>query len=90
MMIRPSAALRNDYAGISELAKSTSEPIFITNNGEGELVLMSIEAYEKKEQLLKLRMRLIQAEEERLSGAPTMSLEEARKMLRERIHEAHD
>ena len=55
MMIRPSAALRNDYAGISELAKSTSEPIFNTKNGEGDLVLMSIEAYERREQMLALR-----------------------------------
>ena len=90
MMIRPSAILRNDYASISELAKKTNEPIYITKNGEGDLVVMSIEAFERKEQLLKLRMRLIQAEEERLSGAPTMSVEETRKMLRERIHEVQD
>ena len=47
MMIRPSAALRNDYATISELAKTTQEPIYITKNGEGDLVVMSIEAYER-------------------------------------------
>ena len=90
MMIRPSAALRNDYAGISELAKSTGEPIFITKNGEGDLVLMSIEAYERREQLMKLRMRLMRSEQQRLSGAPTMTTEEVRKMLRDRIHEVQD
>ncbi len=90
MMIRPSAALRNDYAGISELAKSTSEPIFITKNGEGDLVLMSIEAYERREQLMKLRMRLMRSEQQRLSGAPTMTTEEVRKMLKDRIHEVQD
>lgn len=89
-MIRPSAALRNDYAGISELAKSTNEPIFITKNGEGDLVLMSIEAYERREQLMKLRMRLMQSEQQRLSGAPTMTTEEVRKMLRDRIREVQD
>ena len=90
MMIRPSAALRNDYASISELAKKTQEPIFITKNGEGDLVVMSIEAYEMQQQLMKLRMRLIKAEEERLSGATTLNSDEVRKMLRDRLHEAHD
>ena len=36
MQIRPSSALRNDYNAISELAKKTGEPVFITNKGEGD------------------------------------------------------
>ena len=87
MIIRPSAALRNDYAGISELAKSTSEPIFITKNGEGDLVLMSIEAYERREQMLALRDSILKAEEERLAGAPTINLEDAWEQLRRRADE---
>lgn len=87
MMIRPSAALRNDYAAISELAKTTQEPIYITKNGEGDLVVMSIEAYERKEELMKLRAKLMKAEEQRLSGAPTMSLDEVDQMLEKRLHE---
>ena len=90
MMIRPSAALRNDYTGISELAKSTNEPIFITKNGEGDLVVMSIEAYERREQLMKLRARLMAAEAERLSGAPTMSFDEVNAMLERRLYEVQD
>lgn len=35
MIIKPSAALRNDYATISKLAKETKEPIYMTKNGEG-------------------------------------------------------
>lgn len=46
MIIKASAALRNDYASISNLAKESNEPIYITKNGEGDMVLMSIEAYE--------------------------------------------
>lgn len=45
---------------------------------------MSMEAYEKREQALNLRAKIIRAEEERLSGAKTRSIEEARKELRER------
>ncbi|MFR8172694.1 MAG: type II toxin-antitoxin system prevent-host-death family antitoxin [Marvinbryantia sp.] len=87
MIIKASAALRNDYAAISNLAKETKEPIYITKNGEGDLVLMSIDAFEKREQLLSLRARVLQAEQERIDGAETLSVSEARKRLRERIHE---
>ena len=36
MQIRPSSALRNEYTQISELAKASGEPIFITNKGEDD------------------------------------------------------
>lgn len=88
MLIKASAALRNDYATISALAKETKEPIYITKNGEGDLVLMSIDAFEKREQMLQLRARLLQAEQERIDGQPTISVSEARKRLRERASEA--
>ena len=78
MIIKASAALRNDYASISNLAKESNEPIYITKNGD---------AYEKREQLLQLRAKVLQAEQERIDGAPTMSVAEARKKLRERLSE---
>ena len=65
MIIKASAALRNDYASISNLAKQTNEPIYITKNGEGDGVFMNIDAFEKREQALDLRAKIIQAEEER-------------------------
>ena len=84
MIIKASAALRNDYSTISNMAKQTKEPIYITKNGEGDLVLMSIEAFEKREQVLQLRAKILQAEQERLDGAETISVSEARRRLRER------
>lgn len=84
MIIKASASLRNDYTSISSLAKKTNEPIFITKNGEGDGVFMSINAFEKREQTLELRAKIMQAEEERLSGAKTKSINEARKELRDR------
>lgn len=87
MLIKASAALRNDYATISALAKETKEPIYITKNGEGDLVLMSIDAFEKREQMLQLRAKVLQAEQERMDGEPTISVSGARKRLRERASE---
>lgn len=87
MLIKASAALRNDYASISALAKETKEPIYITKNGEGDMVLMSIDAFEKREQLLQLRSKVLQAEQERINGEKTMSVSETRKRLRERASE---
>lgn len=84
MIIKASASLRNDYASISDLAKETCEPIYITRNGEGDGVYMNIDAFEKREQLLNLRERVLQAEQERIAEAPTLSIAEARKKLLER------
>ena len=45
--IRPSADLRNNYNEISEFCQKHSEPVFITKNGRGDVVILSIEAYER-------------------------------------------
>ena len=86
MIIKASASLRNDYQRISNMAKTTKEPIYITKNGEGDLVIMDINAFERREQILQLRAKVLQAEQERLEGAKTISISDARDKLRERIN----
>ena len=81
MNIRPSAAIRQNYNEIADLCRKTAEPVFLTKNGEGDLVVMSIEAFEQREESLKLRAKLEIAEAARLSGAPAYTLEESRKRL---------
>ena len=76
MIIMPSTSLRNQYNDISEKCKSTGEPIYLTKNGEGDLVVMSIEAFEKKQALLELKERLLNIELEQKNGAKYYSVEE--------------
>ena len=76
MMIRPSSALRNEYTQISELAKASGEPIFITNKGEDDGVFMSMEAFEAREKMYRHRDQVYLAEVSRLNGEPTFTQEE--------------
>lgn len=45
--IRPISDLRNNFTEISKIVRETSEPVFLTKNGYGEMVVMSFEAYER-------------------------------------------
>ena len=81
VIIKSSTALRNDYSSISNLANESSEPIYITKNGDGDIVVMGIDAFERREQEYKLKLKLAEAELSRLRGEPTISLEEARSRL---------
>ena len=44
MNIRPSAAIRQNYNEIADMCRKTEEPVFLTKNGEGDLVVMDIES----------------------------------------------
>ena len=81
MIIKSSTSLRNDYGKISAQAHESGEPIYITKNGEGDIVVMSIAAFEKREQLMTLKLRLALSEQSLAKGEPAISLAEARERL---------
>ena len=48
MMIRPATALRNNYDSMVKLSTEKQEPIYLTRNGEGEMVFLPIDLWEKE------------------------------------------
>ncbi len=88
MNIRPSAAIRQNYNEIADLCRRTAEPIFLTKNGEGDLVVMDIETYNRREKMLKLREELLAVEEDRMRGSKGYSVDQVAQMMRDAIKEA--
>jgi len=78
--IRPISDLRNKSQEISKICHDTGEPVFITKNGEGDLVVMSLAAYERDQARLKLYRLLGEAEEDVRSGDRGTSVAKMRKV----------
>ena len=70
-----------------KLAKEKQEPIFLTRNGEGEMVFLPLELWEKREAELNLLTELLRREENRLAGAKTASQQQMRAMTGELLDE---
>ncbi|MHB8124725.1 MAG: type II toxin-antitoxin system Phd/YefM family antitoxin [Desulfitobacteriaceae bacterium] len=84
--IRPISDLRNNANDISEFCHKTREPIFITKNGVGDMVVMSVETYERQQALISLYAKLAEAEEEIANGAEGEDFFEVVKQLRNSVH----
>ena len=79
--IRPIADLRNT-AKISELCHARREPLFITKNGYGDLVVMSIEAYEEMIETARTDAAISEAEKEYATDGVLLDAREALSSLR--------
>ena len=88
--IRPSAAIRKNYNEISKLCKDTGAPVYLTKNGSGDLVVMDMEAFSRRESMLKLRETLLRSDEQRISGNPGRSIDDVTQMMRDAIREVGD
>ncbi len=87
-VIKPISDLRNKSNEISKIAHEVDEPIFITKNGEGDLVVMSMTHYSKMQLKMELMGKLAVAQAQRASGEKGKSLDQVVKSLRKRIRES--
>jgi prevent-host-death family protein len=83
--IRPVSDLRNNFADISRTVHETAEPVFLTKNGYGDMVVMRIEAYERNLFESEIYFKLKEAELEAKSNDKRYSHEEVFSDLKARI-----
>ena len=83
--IRPVSDLRNNFAEISKIVHETAEPVFLTKNGYGDMVVMSIEAYERKLFASEIYFKLKEAELEAKTTDQRFSHQEVFADLRARF-----
>lgn len=76
MNIYPSDSFCNNYNELVDICKKTTKPIFLTKDNKIDLVVMDIETYNRREQMLKLREELLTVEEDRISGRKGCTLDE--------------
>ena len=68
LTVKPSSVIRSDYKKFSELCHETDDPVLITNNGENDLVVMSHEAFCRREAWYRLQMKLAVADQQMAEG----------------------
>ena len=84
--IRPISDLRNSANEISDFCRQTREPVYITRNGTGDMVVMNIEEYERDQALIDLYGKLAVAEQEIAADAEGEDFLSVAKRLRENLH----
>ena len=84
--IRPISELRNSANEISDFCRQTREPVYITRNGTGDMVILSMEEFERQQALIDLYGKLAIAEQEISDGAEGEDFLSLAKSLRERVH----
>lgn len=88
MMIRSATALRNDYDGMVKLSTEKQEPIYLTRNGDGEMVFLPIELWEKRQAELELFAEMLRREQNKLAGARMYSTSDLRADVEDILRES--
>jgi len=76
----------NNANDISEFCHLQREPVFITKNGVGDMVVMSVETYERQQALLTLYTKLVESEAEIANGDEGEDFFEVARKLRNGVH----
>ena len=84
-VIKPSSELRKNYNAVADICRKRKIPVFLTRNGEGDMVIMDIETYSRREEDLALAQRLAAAEIARGSGMNGVSIDEFENNMLEAI-----
>ena len=86
-MIRPVSDLRNNFADISKTVHETAQPVFLTKNGYGDLVVLSMEAFEALHFNSEVYCKLQEAEKEAELTSRRYSSKEVLAAMREAMEE---
>lgn len=81
--IRPVSDLRNNFTEISKQVHKTNEPLFLTKNGFGDMVVLSMEAFENLHFESEVYFKLKEAEKIAKLGGKTFSSKEVLKSIKE-------
>ena len=84
-MIRPVSDLRNNFADISRTVHETAKPVFLTKNGYGDMVVLSMEAYENLQFESEVYFKLQEAEREAEATDTRYSSKDVLNAMREAI-----
>ena len=87
-MIRPVSDLRNHFADVSKTVHETQQPVFLTKNGYGDMVVMSMEAYENLQFESEVYHKLKEAEREARTTFTRYSSKDVMSAAKEAIREA--
>jgi prevent-host-death family protein len=85
-IIKPISDLRNNFNQISEICHEEGQPVFITKNGQCDLVVMSMALYEKQQALLELYQKLAEAEAQSAAHLPRTTHKDLIGKLRAKIN----
>ena len=88
--IRPVSDLRNHFAEISRIVHETEQPVFLTKNGFGDMVVLSMEAFEKLQFESDVFLKLQEAEREAALTDTRYDTRDVLKAMREAIWEGQD
>jgi len=84
-MIRPVSDLRNHFAEISKTVHETAQPVFLTKNGYGNMVVLSMEAYQNLQFESEVYFKLLEAEREAEHNNHGFSSKDALKAMQDAI-----
>ncbi len=88
--IRPISDLRNHFAEIAKEVQGSKEPVFLTKNGVGSMVVMSMDAYEERLYESQVYDQLLEAEVQAAGAAQRLSHAEVMAAARARLKRAEE